>query len=204
MDVSESLSLQIDFDPAIDEDGVFFFTNIIEITRLRDNILDVTLPEVGLGSKKPSDVLSLSPHLRESLQEIQPSDGGFFATTLDNLKSTINDLCHYNAIIVIDRHMKKDFAKNMSDESIYAARNTINLVTNSETNGLIMCLWFVSLFLLSVSAILFVALSLLHSLCLRVVFFLRFELLLGQNTLIFRPFQAAQSKANNFQQWLPF
>lgn len=128
-----------------DEEAVCLFVDLIEVVRTREEILRMIPAQNQTGevqvhfSTKHESVAEIIAHWRITSRLRRPLD--FDASGNPSLRATISDLCHYNSIISLDRHLKRDFETSMSSESIQAARATIQLVAESSTDGMTMCLW---------------------------------------------------------------
>lgn len=128
-----------------DEEAVCLFVDLIEVVRTREEILQMIPARNPNGeaqvqfSTKHESVAEILSHWRVTSRLRRPLD--FDTSNKPSLRATISDLSHYNSIISLDRHLKRDFESSMSKESIQAARATIRLVAESSTDGMTMCLW---------------------------------------------------------------
>ncbi len=128
-----------------DEECVAFYIDLIEVVRTRDQILrgqpigdPSALTQHQYGSKHET-MAEIVSHWKAVSQLHRPLD--FDISKPRTLRETICDLCYYNSIISLDRLIKKDFERRISNESIQAARASISIIAGSGEKGLTMCIW---------------------------------------------------------------
>ncbi len=125
-----------------DDEAVALFNDLIEAVHHREEILrGGTKGSVEGSPSKQESVAEILSQWRQSSRLHRPLD--FDTYERASLRASIADLALYNSIISVDRHLKHDFGTRMSLESRQAARATIKLITETNTNGMTMCLWYV-------------------------------------------------------------
>ena len=118
-----------------DQEAVFLFHDIIEIVRTRTSLLRQSDAD---GIYDPVQILDRFRQIRTSSQlehSIQVSEGP------PTIRATIYALCYNTSIIVTDRVLGQALSKRISPQSVSAATRSIELIIQSHSKGLTMCLW---------------------------------------------------------------
>jgi hypothetical protein len=136
-------------------EAVAFFNDMINLTRLRDKILNSTaVPTIQPPPEYTSALLRST--LRDTAQgSFSPSA---FATS--HLRASISDLAHYNGIQVIAVHLcppasLSSGASRFPSEAVLSARATLQVVLETRTKGKTMCLWMWMYYAFTAAVVLF-------------------------------------------------
>lgn len=133
-----------------------FFNDMINLTRLRDRIVNAAVPNQRQQSAESTSVL-LRSTLRDAVQGEFSSSG----ISVSHLRGSISDLAHYNAIQVIAVHLcppADGAALKLPNEPVLSARATLQVILETRTKGTTMSLWMWLYYAFTVSVVL-----LLHS-----------------------------------------
>jgi hypothetical protein len=118
---------------------VAFFNDMINLTRLRDRILNTTVPN---QQQRPAE--STSALLRSTLRDAAQGEFSPSGISVPHLRGSISDLAHYNATQVITVHLcplADGVALKLPNETVLSARATLQVILETRTKGTTMCLW---------------------------------------------------------------
>lgn len=134
-------------------EAVAFFNDMINLTRLRDQILNSTAPNQQQHSPE-----SISTLLRSTLRDAAQGEFTPSGISVSHLRGSISDLAHYNAIQVIAVHLcppANGTVVKLPSETALSARATLQVILETRTRGATMCLWMWLYYAFTASVVLF-------------------------------------------------
>ena len=117
-----------------DDAAAIFFCQMIELTEVRDRILAA----IHSGHIRQDDSYQL---LLSNLEQTTKARGLAQEASVDNIRDCIHDLAYFNTLQVIHITQKHASGGQIPYQAIVSARQSLDLISESQRSGQLMCIW---------------------------------------------------------------
>lgn len=117
-----------------DHAAAIFFSQIIELTEVRDKILAA----IHAGDIRQDDSYQL---LLSNLEQTINARGLGRGASVDNIRHCIHDLASFNTLQVLQITRKYASGGQIPHQAILSARRSLDLISESQKSGQLMCIW---------------------------------------------------------------